>query len=251
MLAITMGALVLRLASLVMRWRDDQATRRAASAAMIMVVTQWAIGFTSLVLLVPVTLQLLHVLAADLLWLAVIWLAAAALADQRDHHPGHESRSVGIKDPPRAIIEMSQRAIEAPCRPKGTARTQGHERGATSHDPVGPVRRRRKRRNGQPLPSGLRWCSKATVAASLETSTAAVRQQQPRPFDGVRLDLRARSASVSELRKARSAGNTAMPISLSNATTPSRWRPARSTPDAVPAAIASNAVLIGWVTYRL
>src|SRR5690606_31959342 len=43
---------------------------------------QWTIGATALLLLVPIPLQLMHLLAADLLWIAWILLAAELLADQ-------------------------------------------------------------------------------------------------------------------------------------------------------------------------
>ena len=79
-LAIVTGVAVVAIASAVMRWRDDRATHAAARAAIAFVFVQWGVGITSLALLVPVALQLLHLVTADLLWLSVVWMSAAALA---------------------------------------------------------------------------------------------------------------------------------------------------------------------------
>jgi heme A synthase len=51
--------------------------RRPASVTAALVILQMGIGFANLALLAPVALQLIHLLAADLVWLAAIVLAAA------------------------------------------------------------------------------------------------------------------------------------------------------------------------------
>jgi heme A synthase len=51
--------------------------RRPATAAALLVLLQTAVGFTNLLLLAPVALQIIHLLLADLLWLALVVLAAA------------------------------------------------------------------------------------------------------------------------------------------------------------------------------
>jgi heme A synthase len=81
-LAVAVGCGLLVLAWQATVWRHDAAVARAARTVTAAVMLQWAIGAISLVLLVPVALQLLHLLVADLVWLAAIWLAAATLADQ-------------------------------------------------------------------------------------------------------------------------------------------------------------------------
>jgi cytochrome c oxidase assembly protein subunit 15 len=81
-LAVLVGTGVLVIALSAPRWRDTPAVRRASRAATWMVLIQWTVGLTSLILLAPVVLQLLHLLSADLLWLATVWLAAELVAGQ-------------------------------------------------------------------------------------------------------------------------------------------------------------------------
>jgi cytochrome c oxidase assembly protein subunit 15 len=50
--------------------------RRLATAASGLVLGQVVVGLANLVLLAPVALQLIHLLLADLLWLAVVVLAS-------------------------------------------------------------------------------------------------------------------------------------------------------------------------------
>jgi cytochrome c oxidase assembly protein subunit 15 len=80
-LAILTGIGVILLASRVMHHDDRLAVRRAAIRVHVAVATQWCLGVLSLVLLVPVALQLLHLLTADLVWLSVVWLGVNAVTD--------------------------------------------------------------------------------------------------------------------------------------------------------------------------
>jgi heme A synthase len=81
-LAIVTGFGVILLASRVMHHDDRAAVRGAAIRVHAAVATQWCLGLLSLVLLVPVALQLLHLLTADLVWLSVVWLGVTACTDQ-------------------------------------------------------------------------------------------------------------------------------------------------------------------------
>jgi heme A synthase len=45
-----------------------------------LVVTQWFLGLTNLVLLAPTWLQIVHLLVADLIWMSLILVAADAEA---------------------------------------------------------------------------------------------------------------------------------------------------------------------------
>ncbi|HEX3927281.1 MAG TPA: COX15/CtaA family protein, partial [Gemmatimonadales bacterium] len=81
-LAILAGSGFILLAGAAIRWRDEPAVRAAARAVVTMVLVQWCVGASALILLVPVALQLLHLLTADLLWLALIWLTAAVFSTQ-------------------------------------------------------------------------------------------------------------------------------------------------------------------------
>ncbi len=60
--------------------------RRLAKAVGALVVTQWIAGLINIALLAPVWLQLLHLLLADLVWLTLVLLAAAILAEPARAH---------------------------------------------------------------------------------------------------------------------------------------------------------------------
>jgi heme A synthase len=79
-LAILTGFGVILLASRVMHRDDRAAVRQAAVRVHAAIATQWVLGILSLVLLVPVALQLLHLLMADLVWLSVVWLGTTAVS---------------------------------------------------------------------------------------------------------------------------------------------------------------------------
>jgi heme A synthase len=54
--------------------------RRAAKVVTVLAIVEVLLGFANLWLLAPVWMQMIHLLVADLLWIAVILLAASALA---------------------------------------------------------------------------------------------------------------------------------------------------------------------------
>ena len=56
-------------------------TRRLSRAVQLLVVVQIAAGTLNLILLAPVTMQLLHLLLANLLWISLVLLAAATLEE--------------------------------------------------------------------------------------------------------------------------------------------------------------------------
>jgi cytochrome c oxidase assembly protein subunit 15 len=78
--AIGSGAILLTVARSAQRARPDERVRRAAAAIAGLVALQLAAGAANVLLLAPVWLQLVHLLVADLLWLALVLLAAATLA---------------------------------------------------------------------------------------------------------------------------------------------------------------------------
>lgn len=73
------GALLVS-ARAALRLRPGPRVRRAALAAQGLVAVQMALGVANVLLLAPVPLQVLHLLLADLTWLAFVLLAAAATA---------------------------------------------------------------------------------------------------------------------------------------------------------------------------
>lgn len=69
--AVLLGLLLMVLAQVYPR-REERRLQRAAWTVTGAVLAQWLIGLVNLVLLVPVSTQLLHLLAADLLWVALV-----------------------------------------------------------------------------------------------------------------------------------------------------------------------------------
>ncbi len=81
--AIGAGLLALAVAMGALHWRSQAvALGRMARNVTALVITQWVLGATTLLLLAPIPMQLLHLITADVLWIAWILFAAAALADQ-------------------------------------------------------------------------------------------------------------------------------------------------------------------------
>jgi cytochrome c oxidase assembly protein subunit 15 len=78
--AIAAGASLLAVARLALRTRPDERVRRFAVLVVGLVAAEIAIGAVNVLLLAPIPLQLVHLLVADLLWLALVLLAAATLA---------------------------------------------------------------------------------------------------------------------------------------------------------------------------
>jgi heme a synthase len=79
-LAVAMAAVLLLTAGVCATRRPSRETRRFGIAVASLVVTQLLAGVVNLVLLAPTWMQLVHLLLADLLWLALVGLAAATLA---------------------------------------------------------------------------------------------------------------------------------------------------------------------------
>ena len=65
--------------SLAKRLRHDPRTTRLATALMVLLGLQLAIGFINLGLLAPVPLQLIHLLMADIVWVVFVLLSATTL----------------------------------------------------------------------------------------------------------------------------------------------------------------------------
>lgn len=79
--AVGVGLGLIALAGYASQRVGSPAVDRAARRLMALVVAQWLAGMVNLMLLAPVWLQLVHLLLADLVWVALVLLAANALAD--------------------------------------------------------------------------------------------------------------------------------------------------------------------------
>ena len=78
--AVAAGAVLLLVARLALRLRPDARVRRAALSLVVLVAAEILLGVLNVALLAPVWLQLVHLLVADLVWIALVLLAAASLA---------------------------------------------------------------------------------------------------------------------------------------------------------------------------
>lgn len=78
-LAIVTGIYLIAAGQVIYRRRPDQGTARATAALILLFLAQLGVGVINIALLVPVAVQLIHLLMADLVWVALVILAAAAL----------------------------------------------------------------------------------------------------------------------------------------------------------------------------
>lgn len=87
-LAVGTAAFSIAAAARLRALRPGRRTARWAGAASMLLGVQLAVGMLNVALLAPVGMQLLHLLVADAVWLALVLLAASALADPRAEHVG-------------------------------------------------------------------------------------------------------------------------------------------------------------------
>lgn len=78
-LALMSGVLALTMAGVVRVMRPEPRTRRLSHLVSAFFVTQFAIGLMNVALLAPVPVQLLHLLTADLTWIALVLMSWEAL----------------------------------------------------------------------------------------------------------------------------------------------------------------------------
>lgn len=83
-LALLVGVVIVIAALAAVRRRPQPMVRRLAAGTAALLVTQLVLGLANMWLLAPVALQLAHLLLSDLLWIALILLAAAAMSPARE-----------------------------------------------------------------------------------------------------------------------------------------------------------------------
>lgn len=86
-IAIVTGIYLVLAGRAIVAARPSPDTRRFARAIAVVVVVQIAAGFVNVLLLAPVWMQIVHLLLADLLWIAAILLAATALSAELASEP--------------------------------------------------------------------------------------------------------------------------------------------------------------------
>ncbi|MFW6183457.1 MAG: COX15/CtaA family protein, partial [Chloroflexota bacterium] len=79
LLAVLTALYLFTTLGLVQAQRGDERTRRLVRVVQLLLVAQLAAGAVNLILLAPVFMQLLHLLLADAVWLALVFLGASAL----------------------------------------------------------------------------------------------------------------------------------------------------------------------------
>ncbi len=82
LIAVGVGLYLLVLARLASTWRPGRATGLLARGIALIFMLQIAAGIVNVALLAPIWMQLLHLLLADLLWLVLVLLSAAALGER-------------------------------------------------------------------------------------------------------------------------------------------------------------------------
>jgi heme A synthase len=80
-LAVSLGLLLLIIGVSVRARRADPAARRLASAMIALFFVQLAIGALNMLLLAPIWMQLVHLFMADVVWVTLVLLTSATLAD--------------------------------------------------------------------------------------------------------------------------------------------------------------------------
>lgn len=79
-IAVAVGAYLVVAGSVVAELRPGRTTRRLARALAVLFAVQLGAGVVNLLLLAPIPMQLLHLLLADAVWIALVLFAASALA---------------------------------------------------------------------------------------------------------------------------------------------------------------------------
>lgn len=95
-IAILVGAGLFLLATYIQRQLPSAGVQRTALAVRGLVIIQWVAGAANVALLAPVWMQLVHLLLADLLWIALVLLAGLALAAQPTTEPLPPRRPVAV-----------------------------------------------------------------------------------------------------------------------------------------------------------
>jgi heme A synthase len=85
LLALAVGAVVVFAARVASPARPDGTTQRLSRGVIGLFAAQLLLGALNVALKAPVWIQLVHLLLADLIWITLILLAAAALANQTAH----------------------------------------------------------------------------------------------------------------------------------------------------------------------
>ncbi len=79
-LAIATGVYLLVISQILSQQRPSEGTRLGATLLLLLFLAQLGVGAINLFMLTPITLQIIHLLLADLVWVALVLLSAATLS---------------------------------------------------------------------------------------------------------------------------------------------------------------------------
>lgn len=94
-IAIGVGFYVLFLAGVAAMWEENRTIRKFAMVVIGLVIVQWLAGLLNILLLVPVWMQLVHLLLADSVWVFWVLLSANVFA-RRTEQPEGETDTIAI-----------------------------------------------------------------------------------------------------------------------------------------------------------
>ncbi len=97
-LSVVVSALLIYTARVIVAWRPGEWTKRAAGALTILIGIQLVAGPANLLLHAPIWLQIVHLLMSDLIWIALVLMAFAALAQSASE------TSFGVVEPGTVFI---------------------------------------------------------------------------------------------------------------------------------------------------
>jgi heme A synthase len=98
-IAVVVGAFLLVLALRTVRSASSAVARRLAAYLLVLILLQFAFGLLNLLLLTPLWMQILHLLTADLVWIALVLLSAEMLGYVQPAAAAEGSESAGIQRP--------------------------------------------------------------------------------------------------------------------------------------------------------
>jgi len=79
-IAVLVGMMGLYILRFIHRKSFDLTTRRLILLLGVLVLTQWSLGLTNVILLAPIWLQIIHLFVADTVWITFVLLSASILA---------------------------------------------------------------------------------------------------------------------------------------------------------------------------
>lgn len=77
LIAVLVGTGVIATSMYFRKWASSNEARSLSNALTALVIAQWCVGIINLVLLAPIWMQLVHLLVADLVWIALILFGAS------------------------------------------------------------------------------------------------------------------------------------------------------------------------------